>query len=206
MVDSEHTAEGAGPAPAPRIAAIDIGSNSVRLVVAEVLPSGGYRVLDEERENTRLAASLVATGELTEPPSNPRSPRSAASSRSPTAMASSRIAAIATSAVRDAENGPEFCQRVRSELDLDVEVISSDEEARLAFLSVQRAFDVSGREVAVADIGGGSTEIILASSGLIDQILHDAARCGPRGREVRCDRHLHAHATRRTCANTSTAC
>jgi exopolyphosphatase/guanosine-5'-triphosphate,3'-diphosphate pyrophosphatase len=55
-------------------------------------------------------------------------------------------------------------------LDLHIEVISSQEEARLAFLSVQRAFDVSGREVAVADIGGGSTEIILASSGLVDQI------------------------------------
>ena len=47
-----------------RIAAVDVGSNSVRLVVAEVLPSGGYRVLDEERENTRLAASLTKTGRL----------------------------------------------------------------------------------------------------------------------------------------------
>ena len=170
MVDSEHTAEAGTPAPAPRIAAIDIGSNSVRLVVAEVLASGGYRVLDEERENTRLAASLVATGELSD----------AAVEATITALRRflsiangygvGRISAIATSAVRDAENGPEFCQRVRRELDLDVEVISSDEEARLAFLSVQRAFDVSGREVAVADIGGGSTEIILASSGLVDQI------------------------------------
>jgi exopolyphosphatase/guanosine-5'-triphosphate,3'-diphosphate pyrophosphatase len=170
MVDSEHTAEAGTPAPAPRIAAIDVGSNSVRLVVAEVLPSGGYRVLDEERENPRLAASLVATGQLSD----------AAVEATITALRRflsiangygvGRISAIATSAVRDAENGPEFCQRVRRELDLDVEVISSDEEARLAFLSVQRAFDVSGREVAVADIGGGSTEIILASSGLVDQI------------------------------------
>jgi exopolyphosphatase/guanosine-5'-triphosphate,3'-diphosphate pyrophosphatase len=170
MADSENTAEPVLPAPAPRIAAIDIGSNSVRLVVAEVLPSGGYRVLDEERENTRLAASLVATGELSV----------AAVDATITALRRflsiangynvSRISAIATSAVRDAENGPEFCQRVRRELELDVEVITSEEEARLAFLSVQRAFDVSGREVAVADIGGGSTEIILASSGLVDQI------------------------------------
>ena len=170
MVDSEQPAGDAAAAPAPRIAAIDIGSNSVRLVVAEVLPSGGYRVLDEERENTRLAASLVATGELT----------AAAVEATITALRRflsiangygvGRVSAIATSAVRDAENGPEFCQRVRNELELDVEVISSQEEARLAFLSVQRAFDVSGREVAVADIGGGSTEIILASSGLVDQI------------------------------------
>ncbi|MGD9636001.1 MAG: Ppx/GppA phosphatase family protein [Pirellulales bacterium] len=170
MVDSEQSPSEAAVAPAPRIAAIDIGSNSVRLVVAEVLPSGGYRVLDEERENTRLAASLVATGELS----------AAAVEATITALRRflsiangygvGRVAAIATSAVRDAENGPEFCQRVRNELELDVEVISSQEEARLAFLSVQRAFDVSGREVAVADIGGGSTEIILASSGLVDQI------------------------------------
>jgi exopolyphosphatase/guanosine-5'-triphosphate,3'-diphosphate pyrophosphatase len=170
MVDSEKTADDGTTAPAPRIAAIDIGSNSVRLVVAEVLTSGGYRVLDEERENTRLAASMVTTGELSDPAIEAtitalRRFRSIA-----TGYGVARISAIATSAVRDAENGPEFCQRVHSDLDLDVEVISSDEEARLAFLSVQRAFDVSGREVAVADIGGGSTEIVLASSGLIDQI------------------------------------
>src|SRR5262245_39946209 len=55
---SDSTSSGA------RIAAIDVGSNSIRLVVAEVLPSGGYRVLDEERENTRLAAALSKTGRL----------------------------------------------------------------------------------------------------------------------------------------------
>jgi len=170
MVDTENSAGETASGPAPRIAAIDIGSNSVRLVVAEVLPSGGYRVLDEERENTRLAASLVATGELSEAAIN----ATITSLRRFLSIANGygvgRIAAIATSAVRDSENGPEFCQRVRNELELDVEVISSQEEARLAFLSVQRAFDVSGREVAVADIGGGSTEIVLASSGLVDQI------------------------------------
>src|SRR6476646_6580322 len=55
------------PPPTPagqRIAAIDVGSNSIRLVVAEVLATGGYRVLDEERANTRLAAALVSTGRL----------------------------------------------------------------------------------------------------------------------------------------------
>ena len=169
MVDTENSAPESATAGA-RIAAIDVGSNSVRLVVAEVLPSGGYRVLDEERENTRLAAALVATGEL------------AAAAVEATIAALKRFLSIAagygvgrtraigTSAVRDAKNGRAFCDRVKRELELDVEVISSDEEARLAFLSVARAFDVSGREVAVADIGGGSTEIILASSGLVDQI------------------------------------
>ncbi len=170
MVDSENTAGDGATVPAPRIAAIDVGSNSVRLVVAEVLPSGGYRVLDEERENTRLAASMVTTGELSAAAIEATITALRRFQSIATGYGVGRISAIATSAVRDAENGPEFCQRVRSELDLDVEVISSNEEARLAFLSVQRAFDVSGREVAVADIGGGSTEIILASSGLVDQI------------------------------------
>jgi len=81
-----------------------------------------------------------------------------------------QVRAIGTSALRDAEDGPEFCDRVRKELKLSIEVISANEEARLAFLSVARAFDISGRRVAVADIGGGSTELVLASSGLVDQV------------------------------------
>jgi exopolyphosphatase/guanosine-5'-triphosphate,3'-diphosphate pyrophosphatase len=153
-----------------RIAAIDVGSNSVRLVVAEVLHSGGYRVLDEERENTRLAAALSKTGRL--------DPKAADATvnvlrnflRIATGLGATQIRAIGTSALRDAEDGPEFCDRVRKELKLSIEVISANEEARLAFLSVARAFDISGREVAVADIGGGSTEIVLASSGLVDQV------------------------------------
>src|SRR6476660_9616984 len=169
MVDQPQ----ATPDPASagtRIAAIDVGSNSIRLVVAEVLTSGGYRVLDEERENTRLAAALTKTGRL--------DPKAADSSvtvlRNFLSIAAgygvSQVRAIGTSALRDAEDGREFCDRVRKELKLSIDVISANEEARLAFLSVARAFDISGRKVAVADIGGGSTEIVLASSGLVDQV------------------------------------
>ena len=172
-----------------RIAAIDVGSNSIRLVVAEVLPSGGYRVLDEERENTRLAAALSKTGRL--------DPKAADATVNvlrnflsiANGYSAGQIRAIGTSALRDAEDGPEFCDRVRKELKLSIDVISAAEEARLAFLSVARAFDISGREVAVADIGGGSTEIVLASSGLIDQIydtklgaVRVAEECGVTGR------------------------
>jgi exopolyphosphatase/guanosine-5'-triphosphate,3'-diphosphate pyrophosphatase len=182
------------PTPDPasagaRIAAIDVGSNSIRLVVAEVLTSGGYRVLDEERENTRLAAALTKTGRL--------DPKAADSSvtvlRNFLSIAAgygvNQVRAIGTSALRDAEDGPEFCDRVRKELKLSIEVISANEEARLAFLSVARAFDISGRRVAVADIGGGSTEIVLASSGLVDQVYETklgavrvAEECGVTGR------------------------
>ncbi len=168
MTDTQPTPD---PASAgTRIAAIDVGSNSIRLVVAEVLTSGGYRVLDEERENTRLAAAMTKTGRL--------DPKAADTTvtvlRNFLSIAAgysvNQVRAIGTSALRDAEDGREFCDRVRKDLKLSIEVISANEEARLAFLSVARAFDISGRKVAVADIGGGSTEIVLATSGLIDQV------------------------------------
>jgi exopolyphosphatase / guanosine-5'-triphosphate,3'-diphosphate pyrophosphatase len=169
MVDTENSL-GESVSATERIAAVDIGSNSVRLVVAEVLPSGGYRVLDEERENTRLSSALVKTGELAPTAVETTIAALKRFQSIASGYGVGQIRAIATSAVRDARNGAGFCQRVKRELSLNVDVISSDEEARLAFLSVARAFDVSGREVAVADIGGGSTEIILASSGLVDQM------------------------------------
>jgi exopolyphosphatase / guanosine-5'-triphosphate,3'-diphosphate pyrophosphatase len=170
---AEHDLTAADRAAAgTRIAAIDVGSNSVRLVVAEVLSSGGYRVLDEERENTRLAAALVKTGQLDATAVRATIDTLRRFQSITSGYGVGRIRAIATSAVRDAENGRDFCTLVRRELGLKIDVISAAQEARLAFLSVARAFDVTGREAAVADIGGGSTEVILASSGLIDQIYN----------------------------------
>ncbi len=154
-----------------------------------MLSSGGYRVLDEERENTRLAAALTKTGRL--------DPKAADATVTvlrnflsiATGYGVHQVRAIGTSALRDAEDGPEFCDRVRKDLKLSIEVISANEEARLAFLSVARAFDISGRKVAVADIGGGSTEVVLASSGLVDQVYETklgavrvAEECGVTGR------------------------
>ena len=188
MAEQDPSARGPGNAGS-RIAAIDVGSNSIRLVVAEVLSSGGYRVLDEERENTRLAAAMTKTGRL-DPAAADASVGVLRNFLSiATGYGAGQIRAIGTSALRDSADGLEFCDRVRKELKLSIEVISAAEEARLAFLSVARAFDISGREVAVADIGGGSTEIVLASSGLVDQIYETklgavrvAEQCGVAGR------------------------
>src|SRR5690606_24207442 len=68
----------------------------------------------------------------------------------------SELKTIATCAVREAANGAEFCRRALDELGLEIEVIGAEQEARLAFSSVQRAFDLTGQHVAVVDIGGGS--------------------------------------------------
>lgn len=158
------------PDIAPRLAAIDIGSNSIRLVVAEAKPDGRYRILDDERESTRLGRSLSESGELDEESIE----ASLAALRRFKSIASGlgveNLRAIATCAVREATNGAEFCQRVQGQLGLTIEVISSQKEAHLAFHSVRRRFDLKDKNTLLADIGGGSTEIVLASGELIEAI------------------------------------
>jgi exopolyphosphatase/guanosine-5'-triphosphate,3'-diphosphate pyrophosphatase len=154
----------------PRLAAIDIGSNSLRLVVAEAISGGQYRILDEERESTRLGRSLTSSGRLDD---ESIEASMAALRRFQTiahGLGVETINAIATCAVREASNGPEFCQRVAEELSLSIEVISAEKEAHLAFHSVRRRFDLMGKNTLLADIGGGSTEIVLASGELIEAI------------------------------------
>jgi exopolyphosphatase/guanosine-5'-triphosphate,3'-diphosphate pyrophosphatase len=154
-----------------RLGAIDIGSNSVRLMVVEVLRGGTYRILDEEREPTRLGRSVSSEGRLDDE-SMDRTIQALRSFREIAAgYQVSALRTIATCAVREARNGPEFCRRVREEIGLEVEVIPGDREARLAFSSVQNAFDLTGKNVIVADIGGGSTEIIFATGNLIESIF-----------------------------------
>jgi exopolyphosphatase / guanosine-5'-triphosphate,3'-diphosphate pyrophosphatase len=159
---------------AHRLAAIDIGSNSVRLMVAEPLRGGEYRILDEEREPTRLGRSLNSTGELDAEAVELTLGALRRFKQIAAGYQVDELRTIATCAVREASNGPDFCRRAKDEVGIDVDVISSGQEARLAFFSVQRAFDLSGKNVVVADIGGGSTEIVLASGNVIESIASTA--------------------------------
>src|SRR5690242_9922093 len=104
------------PELAHRLAAIDIGTNSIRLMVAEPQRGGNYRILDEEKEPTRLGEHLSKTGRL-----DPQSmERALAALRRMKQIAEgfqvSELKTIATCAVREATNGPEFCQRALDEL------------------------------------------------------------------------------------------
>jgi exopolyphosphatase/guanosine-5'-triphosphate,3'-diphosphate pyrophosphatase len=157
-------------ASAPRLGAIDIGTNSIRLIVAEVQPDGSYRVLDEEREMTRLGAGLSRTGRIADG-------SMAASLRALGTMKAiadgfgvTELRAAATSAIREAENGPSFRREAWKQHRLRVDVISPEEEARLAFASAIRRFNLEGRSVAVADIGGGSLEVVLSAGSVVDQV------------------------------------
>jgi exopolyphosphatase/guanosine-5'-triphosphate,3'-diphosphate pyrophosphatase len=156
----------------PRLAAIDIGTNSIRLIVAEGLRDGKYRILDDEKEATRLGKNLSSTGRL-----DPQAVEASiqALRRMTQIVAGYQVRetrAIATCAVREAVDGPDFCRRVQEEVGLSIEVVSAGDEARLALYGVLRAFDIEGKNVAVVDIGGGSTEIVLASNKLIEAIYN----------------------------------
>lgn len=158
------------PDVVPRLAAIDIGSNSIRLVVAEAQAGGRYRILDEERESTRLGRSLAAHGNLDE---QSILDSLAALRRFKSIVAGfgvESLRAIATCAVREATNGAEFCERIKAELGLEIEVIDADMEAHLAFQSVVRRIDLTGKNSVLADIGGGSTEIVLSTGELIEAV------------------------------------
>lgn len=158
------------PAANQRLAAVDIGSNSIRLLVAEVTSEGNYRVLDDEKQTTRLAHGLAQTGQLDE----------AALEQSLTALGrmktiaegygARRLEVIATSAVREADNRQRFLQLARQRLDLEIEVISAAEEGELSFRSVAHHFDLKNLDVAVMDLGGGSAELVFAAHGAIEAI------------------------------------
>ena len=154
-----------------RLAAIDIGSNSVRLLVAEALRGGAYRILDEEREPTRLGRAIASRGALDEESMEQTIAALRTFKQIAAGFQTTAVKTIATCAVREARNGSEFCKRVREEVGLEVEVISADREARLAFSSIQNAFHLIGKNVILADIGGGSTEIVFATGNLIEAIF-----------------------------------
>lgn len=176
---TRHIAPEVPPRDPRRIAAIDVGTNSIRLIVAEMdelepgspdAGPGGYRILDDEKEVARLGRGLEATGRM-DPAAMERAAAVVAQMRGiADGYGVDRLRVVGTAVVRDAENGEEFRRLVRERAGVDLEVISAEEEARLAFLSASHAFDLAGAPTAVVDIGGGSTEVILAASGVLDRI------------------------------------
>jgi exopolyphosphatase/guanosine-5'-triphosphate,3'-diphosphate pyrophosphatase len=163
--------DGGNGAGRERIAAIDVGSNSVRLLVAEYDPASGLTIIDELKDQPRLAAGLANTGCLND----------AAMDRAILTLGRMRevcqrrnvhrISAVATAAVREAENGPWFVRRVRQELDIPLRIIDAETEAALSYRSVAHHFPLAGERAIVADIGGGSLELIGAVDGLVELTL-----------------------------------
>ncbi len=158
-------------APRERIAAIDVGSNSVRLLVAEYDPAAGISIIDEMKDQPRLAAGVASTGCLSDEAMD-RAIQALARMREVCQRRGvRRIAAVATAAVREAENGAWFVRRVRQELDIPLRIIDANTEAALSYRSVAHHFRLAGERTLVADIGGGSLELVGAVDGLVELSL-----------------------------------
>ena len=145
----------------PVHAAIDIGTNSFHLLVARVDEQGRFDVIAQEKEMVRLGHGSGDMSEL----SAGAIDRGVACLRRFRQLAEvfgAEVTAVATSAVREAANRDVFLRRARDEAGVQVQVISGVEEARLIHLGVIQALPVFDRRLIVMDIGGGSTELLIA--------------------------------------------
>jgi exopolyphosphatase/guanosine-5'-triphosphate,3'-diphosphate pyrophosphatase len=147
-----------------RIAVADLGTNSTRLLVADVTPGGQLTQLERHTTVTRLGEGVDGSARLA-PEAMERVYAALANYReiADAAGAEQRIA-VATSAVRETENGPELTAHVREQIGFDIRTIDGDEEARLTFLGATAGRDAAGNAL-VIDIGGGSTEFVSGRPG-----------------------------------------
>ena len=205
-----------------RISAIDIGSNSIRMTIADVSPTGVIRVVDEMKAAPRLGAGLDKKGSLSEIAIQNALSTLTRMATLATQLGVKRTEVVATSAVREASNGEQFLKLVRAETGLKVRVLRGEDEARLSFRSALAHFDLGVGRAVVMDIGGGSLELALSADGLVERLISlplGAIRMtelylGPPGKKkgmrklrkhVRLElrRHLsarHWHAVRITCS------
>jgi exopolyphosphatase/guanosine-5'-triphosphate,3'-diphosphate pyrophosphatase len=153
-----------------RVAVLDIGSNSTRLLVADVGEQGAVAELERRSTVTRLGQGVEASGVLA-PEAMERVFAALDEYRGliDAHDAGAHTVAVLTSAVRDAANGDDFTAAVRERFGLDAHAIPGAEEARLSFMGAtsERPPDAGGGAIVVIDIGGGSTELIVGSGGSV---------------------------------------
>lgn len=142
-----------------RYAAIDIGTNSVLLLVADRKQDGRFVAIEEHAEITRLGRGVDSTRRLEDDSMDATVLAVERFAQEARELGAQGIAVSATSAARDATNGPQFLEQVQARAQVQVELLSGDEEAQLSFAAVRADFP-EPRPLVVLDIGGGSTEFI----------------------------------------------
>jgi exopolyphosphatase/guanosine-5'-triphosphate,3'-diphosphate pyrophosphatase len=143
-----------------RVAVVDIGTNSTRLLVADVDDAGGVEEVERHSVVTRLGDRVDATGTLGEEAIARVVATLAGYRERIDALGATATTAVLTSAVRDAENGTAFTTMIDERFGLGARVITGDEEAALTFAGATSERPPDGVEVVVFDIGGGSTEVV----------------------------------------------
>src|SRR5687767_7618232 len=146
-----------------RIAAIDIGTNSVHMIVVRVRPDLSFEVIDREKFMVRLGAGGLDGRALTAEAMSAALQALSTFRRLADSHGVEEILAVATSATREAGNGGEFLARIERETGIRPMVITGAEEARLIHLAAVYGVDVGGARAVVIDIGGGSVEITLGT-------------------------------------------
>lgn len=146
------------------LAAVDVGTNSLHLVVARTTDGGQFEVLSREKEMVRLGSGSTDMKELA-PDAVDRAVAALDRFRRIADSHGAPLRAVATSAVREAENRDVLLHRARAEAGVEIEVVSGVEEARLIHLGVLQALELFDRRLLLCDIGGGSTELLLGEEG-----------------------------------------
>jgi exopolyphosphatase / guanosine-5'-triphosphate,3'-diphosphate pyrophosphatase len=156
---------------AQRFAFIDIGTNTILCLIAEIKNDGSFDVFDDLAEITRLGQGVHQTGRIS-PEGEERSLKVLQRYLERCKRLNvEKIIAVGTSALRDARNSAEVRARFEVQLGFDVRVISGDEEAEYAFLAVQQGLPLNRRELLVVDVGGGSTEFVRGNAaGVVEAI------------------------------------
>lgn len=147
-----------------RIAAIDIGTNSLHMIVCQVKQDRSFEVIDREKEMVQLGRGGLNGRRLTETSMAAAIETLSKFLRIAAARSVDDVVATATSAVREAENGGDFVDTVEQRLGLRIRVITGGEEARLIHMAAVNAVDLGRGRAVVIDIGGGSTEITLGTA------------------------------------------
>jgi exopolyphosphatase/guanosine-5'-triphosphate,3'-diphosphate pyrophosphatase len=156
---------------ARRLATIDLGTNTVRLLVVDAASKGTWTTIDHDQRVTRVGEGLTATGRLGDAPME-RTLSVVAEYVERARRAGAAVRIIATSAVREAANGAAFAAMVERRTGAAVRVVSGEDEARLTVLGILRGLDAARAGALLAfDIGGGSTEFTLARDGAVERAV-----------------------------------
>lgn len=159
----------------PPLAAIDVGTNSIQLIIARPLASGGTEIIAREKAAVRLGSGGSDMKRL-DPDAIDRAIGALGRMRRIADAHDAEVVAVATSAVRESDDREGFIRRARAEAGIDVEVISGVEEARLIHLGAVSAVPVADRRHLVIDIGGGSTELVIGDG--TDALLARSLKLG----------------------------
>ena len=162
---------GASLLSAMRLCAIDVGSNTVRLLVAEVIGAATWRIADQDQTITRLGESLARTGVLGGAPMARTLAAVSGYVERGIRLGAGNIRIVATSAVREASNGRAFAAAVEHATGRRVDVVSGEVEARLTLRGVRHGLGPLTGRVLMFDIGGGRTEYVLSEGDAIRSMV-----------------------------------